>query len=311
MLNEKPTVSVVIPTYNRANLVSRAIQSVLNQTYQDFEIIVVDDASKDDTKIVVNNFNDDRIIYVQHEINKGGGASRNTGIKKAQGDYIGFLDDDDEWLPEKLEKQIIKFQHSSEKVGLVYSGFFYVLEKNDKIMSEVYPSLSGNVYVELLKGCILGSPTPLIKKSSFQKAGLFDEELPSCQDWDMWIRISKYYEFDFVPEILAKHHVHGKQISVNLDSKVFARKKLITKYRPDFSKYPSILSMNLNRLGILCCLANNQVEGRKYFFESVKRYSFQKSGYTHYLCSLLAPQIYKQILIKYCVTRVDEIVFYY
>lgn len=311
MFNEKPKVSVIIPTYNRANLISRAIQSVLNQTYQDFEIIVVDDASRDDTKIVVNNFNDDRIIYIRHEINKGGGASRNTGIKMAQGDYIGLLDDDDEWLPEKLEKQVIKFQDSSEEVGLIYSGFYYILEKNDTVMYEVYPTLSGNVYVELLKGCILGSPTPLIKKSSFEKAGFFDEELPGCQDWDMWIRISKYYEFDYVPEILAKHRVHGKQISVNLDSKVFARKRLIKKYLSDLSKYPPILSMNLKRLGILCCLDNNQVEGRKYFCESIKQDSFQKSGYIHFMGSLLVPQIYKKILIKYCVTHIDEIVFYY
>lgn len=311
MLNKKPTVSVVIPTYNRANLISRAIQSVLNQTYKDFEIIVVDDASKDDTEIVVNNFNDDRIIYIQHEINKGGGASRNTGIKEAQGDYIGLLDDDDEWLPEKLEKQMIKFQHSSEKVGLIYSGFYFVLEKNDKIMSEVCPTLRGNVYVDLLKDCILGSPTPLIKRSCFQKAGFFDEELPGCQDWDMWIRISKYYEFDFVPEILAKHRVHGKQISINLDSKIFARRRLIKKYLSDLSNYPSILSMNLKRFGVLCCLGNNQVEGRKYFVESIIRYPFQKYVYAHFLCSLLAPQIYKKILTKYCVTHIDEIIFYY
>lgn len=100
-----PTVSVVIPTYNRAHLVGRAIQSVLNQTYQDFEIIVVDDGSTDNTEEVVKSFNDPRIRYIRHDQNRGGSAARNTGIKMARGEYIAFQDSDDEWLPEKLESR--------------------------------------------------------------------------------------------------------------------------------------------------------------------------------------------------------------
>ncbi len=113
-----PTVSVIIPTYNRANLVSRAIKSVLNQTYQDFEIIVVDDCSEDNTEEIVKSFNDSRIRYIKHKKNKGGSAARNTGIKRARGKYIAFLDDDDEWLPSKLEKQIMLFEKLSKHYGV-------------------------------------------------------------------------------------------------------------------------------------------------------------------------------------------------
>lgn len=123
MLNEKPTVSVILPTYNRAHLVGRAIQSVLDQMYQDFEIIVVDDGSGDNTEEIINGFTDTRIRYVKHQKNKGGSAARNTGIKLAKGKYIAFQDSDDEWLPDKLEKQMKAFKKASDEVGVVYTGF--------------------------------------------------------------------------------------------------------------------------------------------------------------------------------------------
>lgn len=105
-----PKVSVIIPTYNRAHLIGRAIKSVLNQTYKDFEIIIVDDGSTDKTEEVVKDFKDERVRYIRREKNKGGSAARNTGIKAARGEYIAFQDSDDEWLPEKLEKQMKAFE---------------------------------------------------------------------------------------------------------------------------------------------------------------------------------------------------------
>ena len=112
-------VSVIIPTYNRAKLIKRSILSVLNQTYQNFEIIVVDDGSADDTKSVVESFNNPKIRYIRHDINKGQSAARNTGIKNAKGKYIAFQDSDDEWLPEKLEKQMSCFESPSSHSGIV------------------------------------------------------------------------------------------------------------------------------------------------------------------------------------------------
>ena len=312
-MKNNPTVSVIIPTYNRAYLIDRAIQSVLNQSYQDFEMIIVDDGSTDDTKEVVTEFQeqDKRIRYIRHEKNKGGSAARNTGIKSAEGDYVAFLDDDDEWLPAKIEKQVVKFQDSLDEVGVIYSGFFYVSDKTGKVISESVPTLRGNVYANLLSGCILGSPTPLIRKTCFQKAGLYDDRLPSCQDWDMWIRLSKHYTFDFIPDILAKHHVHGKQISVDLNAKIQARKTLIIKYRADLSKHPSILSEHSRRLGILCCLAGHSKEGRKYFLDAIKQNAFQRKSYIHFFLSLLTPEVHRNILRKRSIMNIDEITFYY
>lgn len=123
MTEKRRTVSVIIPTYNRAHLLGRAIQSVLAQTYEDFEIIVVDDASTDVTEQVVKSFADDRINYIRHQKNKGGSSARNTGIKAAKGEFIAFLDSDDEWVPKKLEKEINRLQTLSNEVGVFYGGF--------------------------------------------------------------------------------------------------------------------------------------------------------------------------------------------
>lgn len=308
-----PAVSMIIPTYNRANLLCRAIQSALNQTYENFEIIIIDDGSNDNTSDVVEKYQkqDERIRYIRCEKNKGGSAARNKGIKAAKGEYLAFLDDDDEWLPEKIEKQMIKFKNVSNDVGLIYSGFSCISESSGKIVTEINPILRGNVYHNLLENCILGSPTPLIRKICFRKAGLFDETLPSCQDWDMWIRISEYYKFDFVSGVLAKHHVHGDQISIDLNAKIVARKKLIEKYRIHLTQKPQILSVLFKRLGILYCLNGDSKEGFKYFLDSIKRKPFQKGGYLHLLLSFLAPKIHKKILNERNVINMDGVTFYY
>jgi len=120
---ERCSVSIVIPTYNRAGLLSRTIQSVLNQTYQDFEIIIVDDGSTDKTEEVVKSFNSKKIFYNRHEENKGANAARNTGIKASRGEYIAFQDSGDEWLPQKLERQMKVFENASPEVGVVYTGY--------------------------------------------------------------------------------------------------------------------------------------------------------------------------------------------
>jgi len=131
MPEKNPTVSVIISTYNRAHLIGRAIQSVLNQTYQDFEVIVVDDGSTDNTEEIVKSFNDPRIRYIRHEKNKGAAAARNTGIKAARGKYIAFQDSDDEWLPEKLEKQMKVFENAPPEAGVVYTDMQRINEDGE------------------------------------------------------------------------------------------------------------------------------------------------------------------------------------
>lgn len=264
-----PKVSVIIPTYNYGKYIERAIDSILTQTYQDFEIIVVDDGSTDNTGEIIRSKQNDKIRYFYQE-NKGAPSARNKGIKESIGKYIAFLDADDEWFPNKLEKQIDKFQKASVRVGLVYSGLIYIWKENEDKVIKIVPTLRGNIFDSFLKVSVLGSPTPLIKKCCFQKAGLFDERLPSCQDWDMWLRISKYYEVDFVSDILAKHHIHKNQITEKIELKIQGRKMMIKKYHDVLVNYPSILSIHFSELGKLNCVAGNWKEGFEYFLKAIK-----------------------------------------
>ncbi|MCK5344238.1 MAG: glycosyltransferase family 2 protein, partial [Candidatus Heimdallarchaeota archaeon] len=119
-MNRKPIVSVILTTFNRAELLPRVIDSVLHQTFTGFELLIVDDFSQDQTSEIIRTFNDDRIKYVRHAENRGLSAARNTGIFHAIGEYIAFLDDDDEWIPTKIEKQVRHIQRLPESVGMVY-----------------------------------------------------------------------------------------------------------------------------------------------------------------------------------------------
>ena len=199
MEKENPTVSVIVPTYNRADLVGRAIESVLEQTYKDFELIVVDDDSKDNTREIIHEFNDPRIRYICHDKNKGGSAARNTGIDLAKGKYIALLDSDDEWIKEKLGKQVTKLRERSN-VGLVSTGAVHFSgDNNGKVLRKDIQQYRGEIFEELLmKGNVVsgGGSSALIKAECFENVGNFDERLKSSQDYDMWIRIAKKYEID-------------------------------------------------------------------------------------------------------------------
>jgi len=271
-----PKVSVVIPTYNRAHLIRRAIESVLNQTYQDFEIIVVDDGSTDNTEKVVRSFEDKRIRYIRHERNKGYPKALNTGITVARGEYIAFLDDDDEWLPTKLEKQTEKFEKVPDKVGLIYSGAEVREREKNVIQKTYYPEFKGDVRVRLLLGpMICGSHTALIKKECFAKVGLFNEALKTCQDWDMWKRISDYYEFDFVPEVLSRTYLHNFQMSGDLDALILGKRGIIEKYSKQLDEHPKILVEHLKGLGKLYCIKGIWKEAIRYFGKAVRINIFQ------------------------------------
>ena len=198
----KPCVSVIIPTYNRCTILSRSIQSVFNQSFTDFECIVVDDGSNDHTAVLIDSFDDDRLIYFRHENNRGASAARNTGIRNAKGDLIAFLDDDDEWLPTKLEKQIPLLQSLHQSYGLVYCWMDYYDDK-ENVIYEHHPKYKGYVFPQVLDAQRLGGcPTLLVRRDVFARVGFFDESLPRGNDGDFIRRVCQKYEVDYVPEVL-------------------------------------------------------------------------------------------------------------
>ncbi|NCU33542.1 MAG: glycosyltransferase family 2 protein, partial [Candidatus Moranbacteria bacterium] len=224
--NKSPLVSVIIPTYNREKAVVRAVQSVLNQTFQDFEIIVIDDCSKDQTESAIRKIGDPRIQLIKHERNQGGSVARNTGVHASRGEFIAFLDSDDEWLSHKLEYQLTLLRQSTKSLGVVYSGFYYVDSENVQY-SQFKPFLKGDVYFGLLQGnSVMTLSTIVIRRFYWDKTQGFDPLLPSCQDWDLYLQLAKLCEFDFVEEPLAKYLFakSGDQITGNIKSVIAGHK---------------------------------------------------------------------------------------
>jgi len=308
---KRPIVSIIIPTFNRAGMIHRAIESIKLQTFNDWELIVVDDASTDSTEEIIQTYmrDDQRIRYIKHEKNQGGSAARNTGIKNSKGSYIALLDDDDRWYPEKLRLQYDYLQNYPE-TGLVYSGFCYVDYETDKIIKSVRPRYQGNVSSIILKNNIIGSPTPLIRNECFQRAGLFDEKLSSCQDWDMWIRISQYCSFAYVKECLAEVTMHGRQISSDLSSKIDSRKKLLDKYFYFIKKNPSILSCHYKRLAALHAIDHSPVQAIMYLIRAFLLQPY-KVEYALHLILAINPPLHRFFIFRFgSVLRHKKIIFY-
>ncbi|MGH9255980.1 MAG: glycosyltransferase family 2 protein [Vicinamibacterales bacterium] len=198
-----PKVSVVIPVLNRPVAVRRAIESVLTQTLQDFEIIVVDDGSTDETAAAVQAFADPRIRLTRHERPRGGSAARNTGIRASSAPYVAFLDSDDEWLPTKLERQLEVFERSDEDLALVYTGAEWVYPLGT--VRTVIPRRYADLARRLLTSNIVGETSVgMVRRTALNEIGGFDESLPSCQDMDLWLRICERFHADVVSEALVR-----------------------------------------------------------------------------------------------------------
>jgi glycosyltransferase involved in cell wall biosynthesis len=274
-IENKPAVSIIIPTYNRSQLIVRAVKSVLNQTYQDFELIIVDDASTDNTEEVINSFNDKRIRYIRHEKNKGEAAARNTGIKTAGCNYIAYQDSDDEWLPEKLAKQMKLLENASPEVGVIYTGFWKTENhRRTYIPFSWVRQKNGDIHKELLKGNFIGSPVALIKKECFDKVGLFDERLRNLVDWEMWLRISKRYHFRCVDEPLAIAHYDSDNISDNPASLVDALELVLEKNCDEFKEEKRVLARHRIIIGNLLVAKGETQRGRRYIVDAVRLYPF-------------------------------------
>lgn len=227
-----PKVSVIIPTCNRADFLRVALESVQRQTYQDFETLVIDDASQDHTPEVVRSFISMPVRYFRHGSRKGGAAARNTGIGNARGCYLAFLDDDDEWLPEKLRLQVNLLDHSPAEIGVVYTGYVVVDRSSGKEIAQKVPSRRGEIAQFLFEeNSIGGTSSVMVRKECFAKVGLFDEQLPSFQDYDLWIRLAREFQFDYLQGPLLKYYVHGKKIWTDLEALDAGMEILLKKYR--------------------------------------------------------------------------------
>ncbi len=295
-----PIVSVILPTYNRKKLLGRSVQSVLNQTYQDFELIIIDDGSTDDTGKVVKNFNCEIIKYIRHDKNRGLPAARNTGIRVAKGDYIAFQDSDDEWMPDKLEKQVRAFETASPAVGIVYTGRYRIIN-NKKYYApptKLTPK-DGDLSCSLLRACWMPPQATLIKRECFKGVGMFNERFRALEDWELFLRMSKYYQFKFIDEPLVILYRQPDSITANQSARIKASKQILKAFFDDFEKDKTVLARRYFSLGHLLCSNGKQSEGWNYFVRSLKAYPLDIRVIGALLVSLLGKSVYNIVAKSY------------
>jgi len=299
MSKKKPTVSVVIPTYNRAYIVGRSIQSVLSQSYRDFEIIVVDDGSTDNTEEIVRRFNNHRLRYIRHKENQGISAARNTGIKASLGKYIAFQDSDDVWMQGKFEQQMRIFETLGDHVGVVYSGLLRINNgKNRYIPYKKNIKKEGYIYDEYLASGLTNLPTAIIRKECFEKSGMFDENLRRLGDMELFIRISKFYEFRFLEEVLVFSYLLPDGISFDTDSLIISSELILNKYFEEFSKKKMRLSKRYYQLGHILCENRDFEKGKKYLSRSVNTCPWNLKALMGYFLSLFNNQKFYQTMVR-------------
>ena len=283
-------VSVVIPTHNRADLLPRAIKSVLNQTFKDFEVIVVSDGSTDETDTIMSEIvnSDERIKYINYSPGRGGNYARNAGIKAAKGEYVGFLDDDDEWLPEKLEKQMLLFDNKKNTV-LVYTGV-HIIYVNEKTEYSFIPKQHGDLsHTILLDNCIGSTSTPLVRKTVFEKAGVFDNDLGALQDYDLWIRIAQYGDIEVVSEELINYYNYRgtKQVSAVTEKYEQAFAYINNKYKNLFASLTDSEN-RIKQVNEFILLGNKAMRNRenkkaRHYYRKVLKTNFSLKNLVFYI----------------------------
>lgn len=238
-------VSVIIPTYKRPKMLGRAIESVLLQTYRDLELIIVDDNNDNDefrveTEIFMKRYEvDPRIKYIKHHYNKNGAAARNTGILNAKGEFLAFLDDDDYYLPDKIEKQINAIKYLDETWG--GASCHHVRKYKDYIYKaiSINNKENGNYCYEFLSEEIsMPSSTLLFKKSVFEKVGYFDEQFYRHQDLEFLVRYFRHFKMAIVNETLLVMQVEGFRNFPSAEKSFLIKMKFLEKFHNDFVKFP-------------------------------------------------------------------------
>jgi glycosyltransferase involved in cell wall biosynthesis len=227
-----PTVSVIIPTYNRAEAVQRTLDSVFAQTFEDFEVVVVDDASDDDTATAVESYDDDRLTFIQHETNRGGSVARNTGIEAANGTYLAFLDSDDEWRPRKLETQVATLERRSDDWVAAYCGVDVVPESDPGLVKRVATALfsrrrdteGAEGGEELVRDVLTddlhtsAGSTLLVRADVVRAIDGFDESFDRFQDSEFLIRVLQQGKLAYVDEPLVRRFESGNPSASELEA---------------------------------------------------------------------------------------------
>ena len=264
-MTSSPLVSIVIPTYNHAPMLKRALATVIEQTYQNWNAIVVNNYSTDNTLEVVAKFNDPRIQCVNFRNNGVIGASRNEGIKLATGEYIAFLDSDDTWFPTKVEKSVSSLENGSD---LVCHAEYWIDESGKSRLVTYGPSEAATHHNLIYKGNRISTSAAMVRATLLKEVNGFDvsPELISTEDYDLWIRLAaKSNKFAFIDEPLGEYHRHDNNVSANIEKHLAAELALLTKHFAVDSRLQNALARRRRKALAYYGAGRSLHRTRKYF----------------------------------------------
>ena len=210
-----PTVTVVIPAYNAERYLGETLDSVLAQTYRDFEVVVVDDGSTDRTREIVASYGEPVRCIAQ--ANAGPSAARNHGVREARGEFVAFVDSDDLWLPGKLAEQMPLFD-AEGRVGLVYCKGERMDPDGNPIPTTVARKPTGRVFVDFVRRNHCPTSGVVVRRECFERCGYFPEHMVWAEDWHLWLRIARHYEFEASQRQLVRHRIHGSALSAQVEN---------------------------------------------------------------------------------------------
>jgi len=277
-----PVFSIILPTYDRAHLLPRAIRSALNQTFRDFELLIVDDGSPDNTAEVVGSFEDERIVCLQQEVRGGVSAATNVGIRRARGEYIAFLGSDDEYLPDFLLKLHRALEAAPDAVGFAWCSIRQAEDGPDgeNILGETILSESGRGSRRDTQEHLLRNPPGtgylVVMARCFDRIGLFDEELQSAVDLDLIIRLGQHFDYRVVPEVLVVvHQPLGAQVSHPGATRAKACSRIADKHERFLREHPYVLIRLHTHAAIWSYQAKDKVLGRREILRSLRLSPFR------------------------------------
>lgn len=294
-----PRVSVILPCYNGARWVGQAIESVLAQTYRDFELIIIDDGSTDNSKEIIASYLHDKRVHYIYQQNKGFSAALNRGIKESNGNLIGFIGHDDMWMPNKLEVQA-KYFSEHKDVDLIHSNYCSIDSKGRIIgVCHFYiPNFSSRrkLIEHLFINNFIGFETALVKRRCFDEVGLFDERMVGFSDHDMWLRIAGKFNIAYVDLPLVKKREHELQLSkTRIEEELKDEFLMVIKA---ISLYPFLKKAERKKLaplyyrwGIVMLQKGRNEKAKQKFLKSIKCQPWKVKS----VISYLAPSIYKAI----------------
>lgn len=256
---DAPFVSVVIPTFRRPELLRVAIDSVLAQTFRDFEVLVVDDDRHGSARATVAAVQDERVTYLAHDGARGGSGARNVGIFRSRGAWIAFLDDDDAWLPEKLAAQRRAVADGGPDLGLVYSGYDVYDFERARVVSTRRPSKKGWIGDDLLYRNEIGGLFSVLVRADLARAiGGFDERFPALQDAEFYVRVAQRAEVTFVDASLVRvRKDHGARITANPQRRLVGTQLFWAKFRPHIAKRGRLSHRAASRVLLAAAAAGN------------------------------------------------------